>query len=272
MGTYGIRPQTQTQALRLLVLILHGSVLISALGPAPSRASGIELMTDNDFLTSNETGDDLYSFALELKVEARSYTFVLRENSFTDRQAGVRFDETYLTVGRHLVLGRWPAWSLRWEIGATHAGRGLLGQSAQNAVHRLIGDPELDLRYSGGSRLHPFLAAEAGRQVRLTSRVSAGPHVALETAAGFKSQAFLGLRALWRYGDGGNVRIGAGLKIAGTSHALLSAHLRDLAAAGEIAVDLPGGLVAIWSFNRYGTGRQHVSLGYRFASGRARQN
>lgn len=245
-------------------------VLLQALGSAPGLAAEIELSIDNDFLASNETDDDLYSFSVELRIARASHFFVLQENAFTDKRSGSRFDETSLFVGRHHYLRRRSGWDLRWQVGATHVGRGLFGQEAQNAVHRLIGNLELDLRYPETSKLYLSWAIEAGKEVRLGPRLSIGPHLAFESITGFKTHAFAGLSTAWRFRGTGLLRLSIGLKASSSSDALLAAHLEELTAGGEVAIDLPGGLVTTWSFNRYGTGRQHVSFGYRFPSSRAR--
>lgn len=81
----------------------------------PSVGIEVRVETGNDFLTSNPTEDDLYSFALEIAVDRGPWTLTLQENIFTDKAAGIRFDETYARVGRQLVFG--DEWYSRIEVG-----------------------------------------------------------------------------------------------------------------------------------------------------------
>ena len=81
------------------------------------RAEALDLRfaSQNDVVTRNPTDDDLYTFSFALDLALDPYRFSLREEAFTDRQAGVRFDETCVVVGRSVSGPR--SWSLDVEAG-----------------------------------------------------------------------------------------------------------------------------------------------------------
>jgi hypothetical protein len=83
---------------------LYALALSTLLIPTGLRAGEILFDADNDFLTSNPEDDDLYTFSLAFGWKWGEQTLRLRENAFTDKDAGIRFDETYLTVVRELPL------------------------------------------------------------------------------------------------------------------------------------------------------------------------
>ena len=243
-------------------------VLVLVLGLAPTTpAEGLDMVLtlDNDFLASNDVDDDLYTFSVEVVVHRKHHDLALRENAFTDKEAGIRFDRTDLTLGRERDLPN-LGWNLRWEAGVSHVGRGLFGQDLQNAIHRLIDDQEVDLDYIDKSKLYPLVMLELGRQSHRIGGLTLGPHVWIESAVGFKTQVFVGARSFWQPARGPRVRMTAGPKLADTSLESLDRHLSERGFAAEIQLETTRGLVATWSLNRYGTRNQHVSFGYRIRS------
>ncbi len=252
--------------------LLLATLLTFATLPAavPATALDLRLVTDNDFLTHNDRSDDLYTFALELEVDTGRITWTLRESAFTDRQAGVRFDETYLTVGR-LAPRQWlGGWSLWAEIGAAHVGEGLFGQEAQNALHQLIGDDEVNLEYIDDSDVFAHLAVEVGRQFDVGTKLSLGPHATVRTTPGFKSDAWLAVRGRWStWGDRLGFDVAIGPRLSHNELDVLEPHMKDSAVAASVEVALSNGLLVEWTVNRYGTGSEHLSFGYRFGVGRS---
>ncbi len=93
---------------------------------APVAAQELRLSTENDLFGNSTTKDDLYTFAVALSVERGPYTVPFRENAFTDRRAGVRFDESHRTPTSRLPPTRpWRAgWSpaVRWRGSACCCG------------------------------------------------------------------------------------------------------------------------------------------------------
>ena len=64
---------------------------------------------------------DLYTFSLRFELDRGPFTLALSENAFTDRGAGTRFDETYLTVGRQLPIS--DVWETYAAAGVLRVGR-----------------------------------------------------------------------------------------------------------------------------------------------------
>ena len=244
---------------RLLAVIACAAALVTR-----ADAAEIRLTTENDFLTNNPTADDLYTFGLAMEVEHGPYRVSFRESAFTDRKAGSRFDETYLTVRRAIPgLG---AWAFEPEVGFVHVGRGLLGQDVQNGFHRLIGSEELDLAYVDSS-LHLSFGLDAEGSFPLTRRLAAGPRVEIDSAPGFRSDAIVGAQLRWQPTGMLTLETFAGAHFSHTSLPLLEPHLAPLAPITRIAVVVEGGFVLSWSYNDYGDRREHLSVGYRIELG-----
>jgi hypothetical protein len=235
-----------------------------AVPPALAEPVGLRFATENDVLTHNPTDDDHYTFAVAFEVDRAPYRFTVRENAFTDRTAGVRFDETSLSVGRSLPL-RAP-WRVRLETGLVRVGRGILGQDAQNAIHRLIGDDEVDLRYHEPS-LHLRLGVEAERILATARRVSIRARFDAVAAPGLRADAVAGAEATWQPGRRIAVRVLAGLRYAHASLAPLESHVVRRAPAARVEVMLRDRVFLSWTYNDYGDKREHLSLGFRTAPG-----
>ncbi len=240
--------------------------VVAALATVPAaRAPAVELRltTENDLLTSDNR-DDLYTFAVALSVVKGPYTFSWRENAFTDRQAGMRFDETHVTVRRAVPgTGRWR---LEAEGGWVWAGRGLLGESAQNAVHRLLGQEELSLPYSA-SRLSPSLAVEVERPFRLADDFEVGPRLEAYGAPAFRSHAVAAGQARWQPGPHLAVGLLAGGRWSTASFAPLERHLAALAPLVRLEIVWRQGAFVSWTYNDYGDEREHLSVGFQIARG-----
>lgn len=257
--------QRQNRNLTVLAVAVATALLAAAAAPAVD----LRLTTDNDFLADNDRADDLYTFALALEVEKGGWTWALRENAFTDREAGLRFDESSVTLGRHVPREWLGPWSLWVEAGAVHVGRGLLGQSVQNSFHDAIGSDRVDLEYPGDSGVHARLALELDRQWIVARRWSVGPRVTAHVAPGFKRGAFAGVRGRWIPNRVLDVDFELGGRWAETDLALLEPHLRELAGAASVEALLWDRLIVRWSLNRYGTGNEHFSLGVRVGTSRS---
>jgi hypothetical protein len=250
---------------RRVWLVLLAALVAST--AARAEPVGFRFATENDVLTRNPTDDDLYTFAVAFELERAPYRFTLRENAFTDRQEGVRFDETSLSVGRAL---NGPApWSARLEAGVVRVGRGLLGQDAQNAIHRLIGDEEVDLEYYGSS-LHPRLGLEAERVLITGRRLAVGARVEASTTPGLRSDVVAGAEGAWEPRRWLGVRVFGGLRYAHASLAPLEPHVERFAPAARVAVTVYDSVFVAWTHNDYGDGREHISLGLRAVPGAPR--
>ncbi len=259
-SVYHIRVATNTVTTRLALAAL---LALLALDPAPARAFDLRFATENDFLTRSNS-DDLYTFSVALSADQGPYTFSLRENAFTDREVDLRFDETHLMV-RRAVPGLWP-WSLSAAAGVAHVGHGLFGQGAQNALHRLIGDEELDLRYVG-SRLYPSLAVDAERSFAAGPGLEVGPRLEAASVPGFRSHAVLGAQARWQASDGLALHALLGGQATDSSFAPLERHLASLAPIARLGLVVRDLVFVSWTYNDYGDEREHVTVGLRIAGG-----
>jgi hypothetical protein len=238
-------------------------ILVALWSPAPLRAGQIRFETDNDFLTSNPENDDLYTFSLSLAWEWAAQTVSLREHAFTDKDADLRFDETYLTLARELPLrGAWRAHS---EAGLVYVGRGLFGQTVQNELHDLVGDQEVDYEYVDNSRIHPWGELVFDRRAVRGPRLAHGPRFSLTAAPGFQAAVMAGWRVEWSPPGPIDLGVTAGLRYSHTAYAPLEPHIAARAAYGGLEVALWDGFVATWTYNAYGTERQHVAFSWRFA-------
>ena len=233
-------------------------------GDAPALAQTIRLSTENDLLTRQEARDDLYTFAVAFEVERPGYVASLRENAFTDRAAGIRFDETYASFGRD--LGSAGPWRFSGEAGLVRTGQGLFGERAQNAVHQAVGSDEVELRYLA-STLHPRAALVAERRFGRGASADWGPRIEADFAPGLRSWIVLGATAAWQPGPRIAVEAMAGVRFTRADYAPLEPHLAEVAPAAEIGVVLGERFFLSWSYGDYGEKREHLSAGYRLALG-----
>lgn len=242
------------------------ALLVSFAFAPPATAGEFRLSGDNDLLGNNPRSDDYYTFGLRAEWVTETWTVRLDENAFTDLRADRRFDETYLIVGRAAPrewLGRWSLWT---ELGVVHVGEGLLGQSAQNEVHDLIGDERVHATYLDLDDYHPHVGLELGRQYRLGDEWTLGPQVNLRSSFDFKSSTLVGARTHWRPGGGWEIDVLVGAKTARSELPLLDVQLEDTSEAALVEVNTPWNVYFEWSDNRYGTGRQHFALGIRLGA------
>lgn len=240
----------------LLALLLLGL-------PAAAPAAEITFTTSNDPVSGNERPDDLYTAELALELALDERDLVLTERMFTDRERGVRFDETSLELSR--PFRPLAGWSGEAGLGVLHVGRGLLGESVQNAVHRLVGSEEEDLRYAADHRLYPLATLTLARPLPVSSNLgSVTGRIQAVAAPGFHSSLRAGLQA--ERSVGAELAVLAG--VAGVLHDVDSGLLGDAIASSGVAWDLGVGwrdLSLVLSHNAYGTETRHLTLGYRFS-------
>ncbi|MEM6795393.1 MAG: hypothetical protein AAF725_15555 [Acidobacteriota bacterium] len=255
---------THTRDRRPPLTLLVAWTLALFLSAGAAFAFDFRLETENDFLTGDNE-DDLYTFAVALEVEHRGSLWSLREQAFTDREAGVRFDETQLAVGRELnYFGPWNAYG---EIGAVRLGEGLFGEEAQNALHSLIGDEEVDLDYVAEGDLYGSVFLRLDRLFRIGRELTAGPRLEAFAAPGFRSSALAGVQMQWSGWSFLDVEALLGARFAHSSLDVLSPHLESAELAARLALVIRDRLLVTWSYNKHGTGREHFALGYRFGAG-----
>lgn len=249
-----MRPAPRTLTLALFLLFAP------AIGPL--AAQRIEFTTENDLFTDDTARDDLYTFAVELATERHGTHFALREDAFTDRAAGVRFDETGWSLGRALPLRR--SWQSYGEVGAVRIGRGLFGEEVQNTVHRALGSDELALEYLAPS-LHGRLAFASERSFAPGGTVAVGPRIELEWVSDIRAHAIVAAAVQWRPNAAFAVDLLAGGRWSDADLAVLAPHIRPFAAVAEVGVTVYDRIRLAWSYNDHGDGRTHLAVGYRFA-------
>ena len=218
----------------------------------------VELM--NDLGAVNDLVDDLYSGGLALRVARGRWRVALEENLFTDRAADVRFDETWL-------LGAWAppplgGWRSRLEAGAVHVGDGLFGEDVQNAIHRVINEPELQLDYIAEDDEHAVLGVEVWRTFREQRRVGLGPWLEAREAFGFKSSVAAGGTIAWRISQ--PWRLSGRLLSRWTESVLpeLERRIDEDEPHVELSLQRRRWLRATYAHNEYGTGDQHWHLAF----------
>ncbi len=232
--------------------------------PASSvlAAHEIEFVTENDLFTDDSAKDDLYTFAVALETELRGTRFALREDAFTDRAAGTRFDETSWSLGRRLRLG--GAWQAHAEAGAVRIGRGIFGEKVQNTVHRALGSDVLALAYLPPS-VHGRLALAAERSWTAGGSLAFGPRLELEWVSDVRSHAVLAGGLQWQPRPALAVDLLAGVRWSDADLAALAPHILPVAAVGGIGVTLFERVRIAWRYNDHGDGRTHLAVAYRFS-------
>lgn len=231
----------------------------------PAAAAEITFTTSNDPVSGNERADDLYTAEVALEVGLNRRDLAFRERMFTDHERGVRFDETSLEVSRPVT--RLGGWGGEAGVGVLHVGRGLLGQGAQNTVHRLVGSDLEDLDYAADHRFYPLAKVVLARPLNVSSNLGAViTRVEAVAAPGFHNSLRVGLETERAMGAGFGLLVG----VAGVLHDVESDLLGDVVASSGVAWDLGVGwrnVSLILSHNAYGTETRHVTLGYRFDVG-----
>lgn len=224
------------------------------------QAYEVRLTTTNDFFTINDIDDDLYTFSTEFEFNRGVHRIRLAENAFTDEINGVRFDETYLTIGRAIEpIGEWQP---ELEFGVLYVGEGLLGQSFQNSIHRSIGNLEVRLPYVEERELFPTFRASATRGIILDERSSVHLYGELFTAPGFKTTATAGSRVFTRPHRNVRIQLGVGVRATEADYDPLTPWIDGFGFTYEVGFRLWEHFEISWDYNRFGTEMQHVNLSY----------
>ena len=248
--------------------ILTGLALLGAfllILPASAQSGGdIRFVLANDFLASNEKDDDLYTAALELEFPFRGYQIAFGVNIYTDRENDLRFDETYLTLRRNLQ-GFGP-WYSSVGVGVVHVGEGLLGESAQNAIHRLTGDNERNIPYVESDRYHPTFELRAHRPLWLGSAVSASAWAEVYHAFDFQGHAASGVAVDWPFKEWVTLQAGVGARASWVDFEPLESRIDDFGPTWKFGFLLWEKVSLNWDYNNFGTRSQHFNVAYHISS------
>ncbi len=223
----------------------------------------------NDFFTFNSIDDDLYTSAAEIEIELGLFALDFKENAFTDSVHGLRFDETYLAVRRELPLGR--HWGSRLSLGVVRVGDGLLGERAQNAVHRAINDQEVEIPYLDETHHFGTFGLEISRRWQLGPRIDLTPVFVARSAPGLQESLLAQVTARWRPTSSLGIRLGAGVRYSYADFEPLKPWVGGIAPTWELALELPYRLELALTANDYGTRRQHFLISYRAPVGAPRR-
>lgn len=248
-----------------IVIVLRILLILALAVTAPiatAAATELALTTSNDIISGE---DDLYTAELGVRAgwgEGRSLS--IGERIFTDRERGIRFDETYLAVGT--VVPAPEGWHVEAGAGALHVGEGLAGASLQNAVHRVVGSDRVELAYPERGRWFPTASLEVERALRVRREAAVVARTAIDLAPGFRSLAHAEVVAERPFGRHLTVRAGLGLLGTHVETRWLGDRLRELEPTLRLGVRFRR--VALeWGHNLYGTATGHATIAYQVGLG-----
>lgn len=256
------------KVIRLTITRMVSLALIAlAVVAAPALAGEVRFTQSNDFLVGNKIKDDLYTFSAAFAFTHDRFEINIFENAFTDRRQQLRFDETYLTVSQGYLLPGW--FELDWELGGVHVGRGLLGDRAQNALHRIIGDNEVHLPYLDQNKIHALIGFTIQRDLQLANRSWLQSELKTQAAFGFRTEAAVKTRVLWRRTSNFSLFAGPGFRYVDSDLEPLDMRLKPRAGTWEAGFELYSNWRVMWSHNDYGTGNRHLVIDYIWRPKRA---
>ena len=245
-------------SLRFLAVLALSAAALAA--PQRAGAADLRLTIANDPVAGSSRPDDLYTSAVGIEMTFDRARVAFGERMFTDRERGLRFDETHLAVG--MDLPELAGWEGEAFAGVLRVGRGLLGESAQNAVHDWIGSGRVDLPYIRGDHDYATLEASFARPAGRLGRLHLSSEIDAFTAPGFRSWLRGGLFAERPLGRSAALRAGLGARADLVEASWLGDRVDDLAPTAELAASWEA-LVLRWSWNDFGDRRSHLTLGVR---------
>lgn len=240
-------------AIALTVALLSGSQAI---------ATGIDITTSNDILGDNPVEDDLYTASLAIDFKFRLHSLQFRENIFTDRDAGLRFDETSLSV--ELATRDLGGWKLHPRVGALQVGSGLLGEEVQNSLHDLIGSREVDLDYPADNEHFALVNLSFERPTPAGARLFLIPTLELDSAPRFKSHLKASMRSRLTLSRSLQLFNELGYRVTESDHTILAPHIREDDLVYDVTLGMFRTVYLSYSHNRFGVGQRHLRLYLRF--------
>lgn len=241
-----------------LILLLVGIA-------APASAFELTIQTANDPISNNERPDDLYTAALGIDVAFAAHRWSLGERMFTDRERSLRFDETFLEMNRELPP--WRGWQAEVGAGVLHVGHGLLGERAQNEVHRWVGSERVDLPYIERSHWYGTFSARARRPLWVGKAGVVATELSASLAPGFQQSLASGVFMDIDLGRGFTLRAGAGARAGHANRRLLGDRIDGLDPTWELGVAWRD-LTLRYSYNDRGTETSHLTLALRIGTDR----
>jgi hypothetical protein len=246
----------------LRALALPALLPTALVSPPAAAATELALTTSNDIISGE---DDLYTAELGVRVGwGEGPALLLGERIFTDRERGIRFDETYATV--RATLPPVAGWHAEVGAGVLHVGEGLAGESLQNAVHRVVGSDRVELEYPEGDRWFPSVSLAVERVLAVRSGAALSGRGEIEAVPGFRSLAHAEVLAERSVGQHLTVRAGLGLLGTRVESRWLGDRLRELEPTVRLGVHFRR-LALEWGHNLYGTATDHATIAYRVGLG-----
>jgi hypothetical protein len=240
-------------------------LLLLVVAATPAAAFELTIQTANDPISNNDRPDDLYTAAFGVDVAFGSHRWSLGERMFTDRERNLRFDETFLEIQRDLP--EWQGW--RGEVGAglLHVGHGLLGERAQNEVHRWVGSERVDLPYIDRSRWYGTFSARAHRPLWIGELGVVAVQAEAALAPGFQRSLAAGIYTDLDLGREFTLRAGLGARTGHAESQLLGDRIDSLDPAWELGVAWRD-VTLRYSYNDRGTETSHLTLALRVGTDR----
>jgi len=244
---------TTAQTIRITII----SLLIFAFAIS-ATASELALRLANDPSFGNPRPDDLYTSDIQIVITGATRRYVFGERMFTDRERRLRFDETHLSIETPLPpIGQW---NTGVSLGILHVGKGLIGEGAQNAVHRALRSEEVSLPYVPDNRVYPTASLTLSRPVTENGRVQA--HFEAYTAPGFRNWVHGSIQASRPVGRNFDLGAGLGIRADEAESARFADAIGGISPTAHLSVSWRA-LEVRASWNDYGTRSPHVSLGFK---------
>lgn len=234
------------------------ALTFAVFAPRAAEPADLHLTVANDPVAGSSRPDDLYTSDFGVELVFERVRVVAGERMFTDRERTLRFDETYLSVST--ALPELAGWKGEASAGVLRAGRGLLGESAQNEVHDWIGSGEVVLPYIGGDHYYATLGASLSRSLGRLGRSHFQGETEVFAAPGFRSWLRAGIAAERPLGRDFSVRLGAGVRVDHVETPWLGDRVAGVAPTFEVGLAWRP-IVLLYRYNEYGTRSGHLTLG-----------
>lgn len=246
-------------------VVMSMALMVASAVPASAQSPSldvVELTSSNDIVSGT---DDLYTAELGMDILLDGRRLRFDERMFTDREAGRRHDETSLVLV--VDLEPWLGEGFSGSVGGLRVGKGLFGESFQNAAHGVFGADEVQLAYPGGTDWFPLISLDGDWSTGQVLGQKVWVDATLVAAPGFRS--WLDLQLTTRHAVTSNLELeaSAGVMANHVESNLIANHVDTLRPIWSAGVRWRG-IGLTWSANTFGTSQRHLSLSYRFGGGR----
>lgn len=235
------------------------ATLLGGLAAVPAEAQDVTLIIENDPAQGNSRPDDLYTSSLTVHAGLSRGTLRFGERMFTDRQRGLRFDESWISYSSpSMQLG---AWEGEASAGVLRVGRGFIGERAQNVLHDWIGSDRVELPYLEDGSTFPTAELRARRDLGPFAAANWSARTEAFTAPAFRSWVRGSILAERELGGGVTLGAGVGVRKDRAAERYFGQTIRGSGPTAELSVAWRS-IGLRWSYNDHGTGTPNVSIGY----------